>query len=459
MMILVTVEKESINFKPVELFEKLKEEGSFILETAKEKGRSFRYSYLAEEADFYLKVQGEKIILLNNDFSIKEEIKEDFFKYLSELLKDKVENKEFPFVGGFVGYCSYDLSKSYERKLSSKNEDVIKTPDAFFGYYKKFIVYDHKKEKLFLAKLISNSEEIEEVKKELNVYYYELINREVKKDKEKKKSEKFNFKSNYSKEEFISKVERAKEYINEGEIFQVVLSQQLEKKINLEAIEIYKRLKIVNPSPYMYYLNFKDFEIVGSSPEILVSLDEEEGRTNPIAGTIKRGEKEDKELIEILRGDAKERAEHMMLLDLGRNDLGKVSEFGTVKVEELMKEEIFSHIIHLSSKVVGTLKKQYGAVDLLKAVMPAGTVSGAPKHRAMEIIEELENRRRGIYSGAIGYFSANGNMDMAITIRTIVVKEGKAYIQAGAGIVYDSVPEKEYEETLNKLMALMEVLK
>jgi anthranilate synthase component 1 len=296
-------------------------------------------------------------------------------------------------------------------------------------------------------------EEIKKIYNDISSYRGEVEEEPIKEDIE--------FEFNYTKEEYLEKIEKCKEYIRKGDIFQVVFSQQISCNTKKSGVEIYRRLREENPSPYMFYIDNGDFEIVGASPESLVSVKDGIVLTNPIAGTRKRGAtpKEDLELEEELRADEKEKAEHVMLVDLGRNDIGRISEIGTVKVEEFMEIERFSHVMHMTSQVSGKLRKDLDSIQALISCMPAGTVSGAPKIRAMEIIEELENRKRGVYAGAVGYFSYGGNMDMSIAIRTAVIKDGKAFIQAGGGIVYDSDPELEYQETLNKARILMEVLR
>ena len=267
-------------------------------------------------------------------------------------------------------------------------------------------------------------------------------------------------KSNFTKEAFKKSVRKAKEYIRAGDIIQAVLSQRLETKITVDPFDIYRALRTINPSPYMYYLKCENLKLIGSSPEILVRLEEGMVEVRPIAGTRPRGktEKEDRALEKELLADPKERAEHIMLVDLGRNDVGRVAEFGTVKVNELMVIERYSHVMHIVSDVTGKLKKDRDSFDILRASFPAGTVTGAPKIRAMEIIDELEPVKRGPYAGAVGYFSFSGNLDTCITIRTIVITGNQAYIQAGAGIVADSVPEREYQETLNKAKALIKAI-
>ena len=266
--------------------------------------------------------------------------------------------------------------------------------------------------------------------------------------------------SNFSEDEFKASVLKIKRYITAGEAIQIVLSQRLAQPTDVPPFEIYRALRTVNPSPYMFFLDFNDFCIVGASPEILVRVEDGTVMTRPLAGTRPRGETpiEDVRLEQELRRDEKERAEHIMLVDLGRNDVGRVSEPGTVKVSDLMDVERYSHVMHLVTHVQGKLRHGMSAFDALRACFPAGTVSGAPKIRAMEIIAELEPEKRGPYAGAVGYFSFSGNMDMAIAIRTMVAKRGIAYIQAGSGIVYDSVPEREYEESMNKAKALLKAI-
>jgi anthranilate synthase component 1 len=267
--------------------------------------------------------------------------------------------------------------------------------------------------------------------------------------------------SNITKEQYISNVEQAKEYIRAGDIFQVVLSQRFEITTDVSPLHVYRVLRSMNPSPYMYCLKMDDEVIVGTSPELLVRVEDEKVETRPIAGTRPRGAtpEEDMALAAELLADEKERAEHLMLVDLGRNDIGRVAEFGSVKCDSFMEIERYSHVMHIVSNVVGKIRGDKDFFDAFLSCMPAGTVSGAPKLRAMQIIAELENENRGAYAGAIGYLGFTGNMDTCITIRTIIFKKGKAYVQAGAGIVWDSVPEKEYEETVNKAKALLKSIR
>ena len=388
--------------------------------------------------------------------------------------------KKERFIGGFVGYLSYDYIR-YFVDVGGSAVDTLKQPDCEFLLTKKNVIVDHKAKKAFL---ISNEfcETLPSESKALpttslwkrNKNYLEKG--DLAKQNYRFKGLSSDFTSNIEKEEYERSVRIAKEYIRAGDIFQVVLSQRLEADFdsgsgsgvdgNQGAFEFYKRLSEVNPSPYMYFLDFGDRKIVGASPEMLVRVEpaalnrSRKVESCPIAGTRRRGvtEKEDKRLEVEMLNDEKERAEHLMLVDLSRNDVGKVSEFGSVKAPRFMYPEKYSHVQHIVTDVVGQLRSDKNEFDALEATFPAGTVSGAPKVRAMEIIEELEPTRRGIYAGCVGYFSFNRSMDTAITIRTAVFEHGKVYIQAGAGIVADSDPEREYKETLSKCAGLLECM-
>lgn len=430
---------------PIGIFNALGERGKFIFESGTRDNNFARYSYIGYG-------NSTEIIELNSLEEVSEEVKREFNK----------TSNPFPFKGGAIGYTAYNLIGKYEPTLKYTNEDKMQVKDCSFKLYKDYICYDHFTHKVSIVKNIEtdDSRSYEEIESEINKLYTEISNTKVCEVESNKNVEKIKFYSNYTKDEYIKKIEKCKEYIKQGDIFQVVFSQQITCKVNKSGLEIYRRLREENPSSYMFYINNGDCEIIGASPESLVSVREGIVVTNPIAGTRRRGKDsiEDKELELELLNDEKEKAEHVMLVDLGRNDIGKVSEIGTVEVNEFMKVEKFSHVMHLTSKVAGKLKEGIDSIEALISTMPAGTVSGAPKIRAMEIIEELENRKRGIYAGAVGYFSYGGNMDMSIAIRTIVLKGEIAFLQAGGGIVYDSDPEKEYEESLNKVKILMEVL-
>ena len=363
-----------------------------------------------------------------------------------------------------VGYFSYDIIR-YIEKIPNTCKDDLKIPDIRLSRPKNLIIYDNQKKKIFYienvyadSKIKNYEDEFKSIKDRFNLYEnYENI----------KLPENFTFrknnnliKSNTSKSKFKSLVKRAKKYIEQGDIFQVVLSQRFERKIEKKPIEIYNYLRKSNPSPFMFYFNYEDFKILGSSPEILVRLRKNQITIRPIAGTRPRGKnhKEDKKYKSELLKDKKELAEHLMLLDLGRNDVGKVSKVNSVKVTERFKVEKYSHVMHIVSNVIGKFNNQSSIFETLLSGFPAGTVSGAPKIRAMEIIDELEKNRRKLYAGGIGYFTPNNEFDTCIALRTAIIKNNKFYVQAGAGVVADSKPEKEYIETINKAKALMKAV-
>lgn len=432
---------------PITIFTGLKGKRKFILEGGSKENRFGRYSFIGENP--YKEIVGDTINKVNE---VRTEVSQEF----------NYTNNPFPFKGGAIGYMGYDTASFYEKKLDFKNEDEIKVPIIRFNFYKRYICYDHFTHKVYVVDNIfkEESREYDEIIKEQKEYFIKLLETHSRfSDLEKGELVKFKFAT--EREKFIANVKKAKEYIKAGDIFQVVLSQRMYCETEKTPLEIYRRLRESNPSPYMFFLDYDDYQVVGSSPESLVSVKREEVITNPIAGTRKRGtnEEEDRKFeLELLK-DKKEVAEHVMLVDLGRNDIGKVSEVGTVMVKDFMQVERFSHVMHITSQVAGKIRKDKDAFDALVACLPAGTVSGAPKIRAMEIIEELEDVKRGIYSGTVGYFSFGGDMDMCIAIRTLLIKGKRAYLQAGAGIVYDSVPEKEFEEIQNKLLVLKEVLR
>ena len=375
-----------------------------------------------------------------------------------------VNSKESPrFLGGAVGYFSYDLIRYWLPYFEEKNT-ALKTPDAEFVFTKDNVAFDHKTREIEIvccafgrdeAELKDDATATENRMQEVE----EIIMTAERRDTVFREPKKVDSSSNTEKKEFEKMVEKSKEYIRAGDIFQVVVS----KRIGADAAdpyETYQALKVLNPSPYLYFLEFGDLAIAGSSPEMLVRVEGTHVITRPIAGTIKRGktERKDRAFAEEMLNDPKERAEYVMLVDLHRNDIGKVCKFGTVTASELMIIERFSHVQHIVSTVDGILNEKSDAYDALRGTFPAGTVSGAPKVRAMEIINELEKERRGPYAGAVGYFGLDGNMDMAITIRTLIQKGNKAYVQAGSGIVSDSVPEKEWYESENKARALLKAL-
>ena len=368
------------------------------------------------------------------------------------------------FNGGAVGYLSYEAVNYFE-KLPSPDADPLDLPESIFMMTTTFLIFDHLRHKIQVVSHARLDGDVETAYVEATQRIDELVGRlsdpiVLPKGDGLPEGREPVVTSNMTREYFGQMVENVKNYIVQGDVIQTVVSQRLERPTSAHPFEIYRALRAINPSPYMYYLQLDDFQIVGASPEMLVRVENGHVATHPIAGTRRRGAspEEDEELSEDLRTDEKERAEHIMLLDLGRNDIGRVSQPGTVKVDQLMDIEKYSHVIHLVSHVSGELREDQTNYSALRACFPAGTVSGAPKIRAMEIIAEQEPHKRGPYAGAVGYFDFSGNMDTAITIRTLVVKDGVAYAQAGGGIVYDSTPEREYEETLEKASAMLRAI-
>jgi anthranilate synthase component 1 len=376
-----------------------------------------------------------------------------------------VEDNDLPpFCGGAVGYVSYDEVKHLE-PVGSRTPDDLKVPDVFFMVSDTLVIFDHVRHR---AKILANAhiddrtpalEAYEEaIRKIANIY--QKLQRPAPRNDQTVNMSSVAMKSNFTHDEFAAVVEKGKEYIQAGDVFQVVLSQRFSVSISCDPFDVYRALRAVNPSPYMFFLKLDDIRIAGSSPEILVRLTGKEVQVRPIAGTRRRGNsvEEDAEMERELRADPKEIAEHVMLVDLGRNDCGRVCEHGSVHVDDLLTVERYSHVMHLVSNVVGEIQPGMDCFDVFKAAFPAGTVSGAPKIRAMQIIDELEPVSRGAYAGSVGYFSFNGNLDSCITIRTILMKGDVAYIQAGAGIVADSVPDLEFKETVNKASAMIKAI-
>ena len=405
-----------------------------------------------------------KVLLYIQKKKNKKKIKGSPKKNIEKIIEEfnfKIPKTLPPISSILSGYFSYDIIR-YIENIPNKCKDDLKIPDARLLRPRTLIIHDNVKKKIFY---IINCFADEKIRNYENKY--SLIRKEIKNliflanyksiYANTKNKSKIQIKSNISKKKFLLNVSRAKKYIKIGDIFQVVLSQRFETKLTKKPIEIYKKLRIKNPSPFMYFFNFDDFQIIGASPEILVRLRDKKITIRPIAGTRPRGKNKKEDLFyqNDLIQDKKELAEHLMLLDLGRNDAGKVSKINTVKVTEEFKIEKYSHVMHIVSNVVGDFNNKFSKLDTLLSGFPAGTVSGAPKIRAMEIIDELENTKRKVYAGGIGYFSANGDFDTCIALRTAVSKNKKFYVQAGAGIVADSKPENEYKETVNKAKALL----
>lgn len=463
---------------PIQMFKALNEsyENCFILESVDNSDKWGRYSFVgvSPKAEIILKDGKASITHFNNKqvFDISNPI-----SFLGEIV-EKYRSPRFSnlpkLTGGLIGYFSYDIVRYFEKKLISPPNDDLKMPDANLFLFDEIVAYDHLSNKAVIIVNV-NSEDISNLSdKNISRCYQKcsakadeiadvLTNytpKSASQNKPLKNKEKVVVKSNITKEQYCRNVETAKEYIKNGDIFQIVTSQRFEVLNPPDSFDVYRMLRSTNPSPYLFYFKHRDYAIAGASPEKLVSVDGKTVVTKPIAGTIKRGatELEDKQNEQLLINDPKERAEHTMLLDLGRNDIGKVSEFGTVKVSSLMSVEKYSKVMHLVSSVEGVLRSDKAPLDALMATLPAGTLSGAPKVRAMEIIDELETTKRGIYGGAVGYIAFNGELDTCITIRTVLFKNNKAYVQAGGGIVLDSIPEKEYEESVNKASAIINAI-
>jgi len=457
---------------PVSAYLKMAQDSkySFLLESVEGEEKVARYSFLAQDPELIF--QSKKRQATITKFKKRKpsiahlKIVDSPFSFIREIM---AQYKFVPvvglprFCGGLVGYISYDTVRFFE-DLPQKTRDDLHLPDIILILAKEIIIFDHLSHKIKIVSCVEvPSESSDATKKKIYDQATKKIDDLIKKLKRPlvasesapKTHQEILVKSNMSEPQFEDMVEKAKKDIKNGEIIQIVLSQRFEVKLPTTPLNIYRALRSINPSPYMYYLNFDAIHIIGSSPELLVRCEEGIVETRPIAGTRHRGkdEAEDETLAKELLKDPKEKAEHIMLVDLGRNDLGRVCKQGTVRVSEFMKIEKYSHVMHIVSNVRGDLRKDKDIFDVLQAAFPAGTLSGAPKIRAMEIIEDLETVTRGPYGGCIGYFSFSGNLDTCITIRTIVAKDSKAYLQAGAGIVADSNPKKEYYETINKAKA------
>ena len=460
---------------PIRLFQRYAERSrAFLLESVEGGVQWARYSFIG--TDPFLMISGKQGCIEVEVGGRRRELTGKPVEELKALLRTyrSPQLEEMPpFTGGAIGFFGYDLLQYYE-KLPAHALDDLKMDDIRFMFCDQVIVFDHVKQQILLIGNVHvrEGDTDEDVRRT-----YHSVCRKLEKTAEQLQDqgprENVNsrgipsdlkpgdIKSNMTKEKYMSNVERAKEYIRAGDIFQVVLSQRFHVDTEVSPLHVYRVLITMNPSPYMYYLKMDEEIIVGTSPEALVKVDGRRVETRPIAGTRPRGvdEEADKALAEDLLQDEKERAEHLMLVDLGRNDLGRVSEFGSVKCDSYMEIERYSHVMHMVSSVSGKLREDKDFFDAFLSCLPAGTVSGAPKLRAMEIIAELEREARGAYAGAIGYLGFAGNMDSCITIRTIIFRKGKAYVQAGAGIVWDSVPEKEYEETVNKAMGMLKAIR
>lgn len=458
---------------PVSAFLKIKDKTeSFLLESVEGQEKVARYSFLGTDPSLVFKSRGKNIFLIDRRNEKVGRILTgrdplDEIKKIMQRLKFVPVPGLPRFCGGLVGYIGYDMVRFFE-KIPDKNPDDLNLPDSILILADTLLIFDHVNHSIKIVSCVHVKDRSKALKlytdaiKRIDSLHKRLSSSLNYRDLSKKRHNgAIKFVSNFEKNKFKKVIIQTKKYIKRGDIIQAVLSQRFKTKISgIERFDIYRNLRDLNPSPYMFFLDFKELVLIGSSPEMLVRCEDGIIRTRPIAGTRPRGlgETEDLRLERELINNRKEKAEHLMLVDLGRNDLGRVSRTGSVRLEEFMKVERYSHVMHLVSEVRGILRKDKDIFDALRATFPAGTVTGSPKIRAMEIIDELENLRRGPYAGCVGYFSFSGNLDTCITIRTIVVKDNFAYLQAGAGIVADSIPEKEYLESVSKAKGLMEAI-
>ena len=442
---------------------------NFLLESV-EKGRyKSRYSAIGFDPDIIWKCQEGKAFINNksNHNGFIEDLSHPIKSLKNLINKSQINSKNLPAISsGIFGYMSYDMVKLMEHLPNHNLKDEINIADSIFIRPKVLIIFDNIADTMQICCPIYQAKKEDEeriiknsVKKIDKIYQIISVSPTVR--RKNIPPEKFNIKQKISKEKYCQMVKKSKQYIKDGDIFQILPSQKFEADFNEEnSLLFYRSLRSINPSPALFYFKFEDFHLIGSSPEIMVSLNNKKLTIRPLAGTRKRGKdaEEDLALEKDLLRDQKELAEHLMLIDLGRNDIGRVCKKNSIVVPKQMVIEKYSHVMHISSTVEGEIRDEFDALDALVSAMPAGTVSGAPKIRAMEIIEEIEKEKRGFYSGCVGYFSGNGDMETAITLRSVLIKNGKIHFQSGAGVVHDSVPEKEYEECLNKVQVLKKAL-
>lgn len=458
---------------PVTAWQKLQDgPWSFLFESVVGGEKIGRYSFVGSRPFQSMTAWGNRVQIRDAENSVVESWESE--DPLIDLEKWIADYKSVPipglpsFAGGAVGFAGYDVIR-YSEHLPNVPEDDRKLPDLCFALYDTMLVFDHIKKTILAVAVADTESESVEAARSTAEGKLHLLCQQLSQSQSAVSLTDIDLNtdgglpetdSNFSQQKFEDAVGLCREYIKAGDIFQVVFSQRLRRRSNAKPIDVYRSLRMVNPSPFMFLLQTPELDLVGSSPEIMVRVEDGETTIRPLAGTRPRGksEEEDRQLAEDLLADPKERAEHVMLIDLARNDVGRVANFGTVELNDVMVVERYSHVMHITSNVVGQLKPGLTAIEALRAGLPAGTVSGAPKVRAMEIIDEVEPHKRGPYAGAVGYIDFNGNMDTCIALRTLVMKDGCIDIQAGAGIVADSVPELEYQETLNKARALLKAI-
>nr|WP_199286610.1 anthranilate synthase component I [Paraliobacillus zengyii] len=455
----ILFEKIQINgdtLTPISVYNRIQGKKKFLLESSSGHGEKGRYSFIGFEPFKEIVGDSSRTFVYDN----QEDTKEEAFGKPLEVIKRHIPlqtlDLPFAFYGGAIGYIGYDTIRQYE-DIGRLLDDEIEMPDVHVMFYQDVVVFDHKKQ---TVTIIATNLDGKRTKSHL-VKQLERIQADVKKHVEENVEEniKVSFKPSINKQTFMEMVETAKQHITDGDIFQVVLSQRMIASFDVDPFTFYRRLRLANPSPYMFFIDFKTYIVLGASPESLIKTKGDQLITNPIAGTRPRGttDVKDQALAEELLADEKERAEHKMLVDLSRNDIGRVCQVGTITIPKFMTIERYQHVMHIVSEVQGKLNKDFTGIDALVSTLPAGTVSGAPKISAMQIINRLETKKRGVYAGSVGYINMNGDVDLALAIRTMVIKGKQAYVQAGAGIVYDSDPASEYQETLNKAKSLLEV--
>lgn len=455
---------------PVRLFAGLREkyDNCFILESVDNTEQWGRYSFIGIDPKKEIKIFGDKAEITTDGKTENVECPDPIALYnsiLAEHTSPVFPNKP-KLTGGLIGYFGYDTVRSFEKKLTNIPEDDLRMPDSNMFLYDEIVAYDHLSNKAVIIVNINAGEDVDTAYENAYAKAHD-IEKVLKNCPAVESAESsgngadLEVKSNFTKEEYMAIVEKGKEHIKNGDISQIVLSQRFEIANPPKPFDVYRMLRSTNPSPYLYFFDHKDYCFAGASPEMLVSVTDGVVVTKPIAGTMPRGktEEEDKAYENRLVNDIKERSEHTMLVDLGRNDIGRVCKLGSVNVTDFMRVERYSKVMHLVSDVQGQLADDKTAMDALMSVLPAGTLSGAPKVRAMQLIDELENKKRGLYGGTVGYLGFSGNIDTCIAIRTVLFKNDKAYVQAGAGIVYDSVAETEYEETKNKALAVVNAVR
>ena len=449
------LKKNADTLTPIGIFKRLHGKKKFLLESSFEHEKKGKYSYIGSDPYKEVIGRGDMTTVINHDTGEENTFKQKTLQYIKENLPKIDLDLPLPFTGGAIGYIGYDAIRQYE-DIGVDLPDDLNMPDIHFMIYRNLIIYEHSNESVHLVAMNIDHQSESVLDKRLELLA-EALHGDLKISDPGKTN--VNFKSDMSEEAFKEKVRVAKEHIHQGDAFQIVVSKRMQAKIDGDPFSYYRKLRIANPSPYMFYIDFGDYLIVGASPESLIQTTGRDIVTNPIAGTRARGitDTEDQLLMAELLADKKEIAEHQMLVDLSRNDLGQVCEIGSITIPTYMKIEKYQHVMHIVSEVHGKLNSNLTSIDALIACLPAGTVSGAPKIRAMQIINELEDTKRGFYGGGIGYISFNHDLNMALAIRSLVIKDNYAYLQTGAGIVYDSDVDDEFAETLHKARSLMEV--